>query len=68
MKEYPFFLAQFTTFGYVGIYFSILFARYCAGLVTKEMLSLPKSSFVLIGILEALGLAAGMSAGGISET
>ncbi|KAF9588326.1 hypothetical protein IFM89_008756 [Coptis chinensis] len=41
---------------YVGIYFSILFARYCLWTRVKEMLSLPKSSFVLIGILEALGL------------
>ncbi|KAF5199336.1 CRT (Chloroquine-resistance transporter)-like transporter protein, partial [Thalictrum thalictroides] len=63
MKEYPFFLAQVTTFGYVGIYFSILFLRYSAGIVTNEMLSLPKYCFVLIGILEALGVAAGMSAG-----
>ncbi|KAL5705317.1 Protein clt2 [Ranunculus cassubicifolius] len=63
MKEFPFFLAQITTFGYVGIYFSILLLRYSAGIVTNEMLSLPKASFVLIGILEALGVAAGMSAG-----
>ncbi|CAK7347284.1 unnamed protein product [Dovyalis caffra] len=61
MKEYPFFLAQFTTFGYVAIYFSILYARYRAGIVTKEMIALPKSLFVAIGILEALGVAAGMA-------
>ncbi|OMO50803.1 Chloroquine resistance transporter-related protein [Corchorus capsularis] len=61
MKEYPFFLAQFTTFGYVVIYFSILFARYRAGIVTDEMLRLPKSRFVTIGILEALGVASGMA-------
>ncbi|OUZ99759.1 Chloroquine resistance transporter-related [Macleaya cordata] len=63
MKEYPFFLAQVTTFGYVAIYFSILYGRYCAGIVTKEMLALPKSRFVVIGILEALGVAAGMYSG-----
>ncbi|KAK4742637.1 hypothetical protein SAY87_000638 [Trapa incisa] len=62
MKQYPFFLAQFTTFGYVVIYFSILYARYQIGIVTDEMLALPKSRFVAIGILEALGVAAGMSA------
>ncbi|KAI3945974.1 hypothetical protein MKX01_024730 [Papaver californicum] len=39
MKEYPFFLAQVTTFGYVAFYFSILYLRYCAGKVTKEMLA-----------------------------
>ncbi|KAL6012642.1 hypothetical protein ACLOJK_003131 [Asimina triloba] len=64
MKEYPFFMAQFTTFGYVAIYFSILYLRRHAGIVTKEMLRLPKSNFMSIGALEALGLAAGMSAGG----
>ncbi|XP_021642412.2 protein CLT2, chloroplastic isoform X2 [Hevea brasiliensis] len=62
MKQYPFFLAQFTTFGYVMIYFSILFMRYRAGIVTGEMIGLPKSRFVAIGILEALGVATGMSA------
>lgn len=62
MKEFPFFLAQFTTFGYVVIYFSILYMRYAAGMVTNEMMALPKSRFVAIGILEALGVASGMSA------
>uniref|UniRef100_A0A0D9VQT3 EamA domain-containing protein n=1 Tax=Leersia perrieri TaxID=77586 RepID=A0A0D9VQT3_9ORYZ len=62
MKNYPFFLAQVTTFGYVIVYFSILFIRYRAGIVTKEMLALPKSRFMLIGILEALGVASGMAA------
>ncbi|KHG30118.1 Crt [Gossypium arboreum] len=61
MKEYPFFLAQFTTFGYVAIYFSILFLRYRAGIVANEMLSLPKSRFAAIGMLEALGVASGMA-------
>ncbi|XWS24000.1 hypothetical protein CRYUN_Cryun28dG0063600 [Craigia yunnanensis] len=61
MKEYPFFLAQFTTFGYVMIYFSILFIRYRARIVTDEMLGLPKSRFAAIGILEALGVASGMA-------
>ncbi|KAJ8492175.1 hypothetical protein OPV22_013896 [Ensete ventricosum] len=63
MKEYPFFLAQVTTFGYVAVYFFILYVRYSAGIVTKEMLALPKSQFVAIGFLEALGVASGMSAG-----
>lgn len=38
--------------------------RYRAGIVTKEMLGIPKKLFVAIGVLEALGLAAGMAAGG----
>ncbi|KAA8538197.1 hypothetical protein F0562_027805 [Nyssa sinensis] len=63
LKEYPFFLAQFTTFGYVAIYFSILYIRYRAGIVTDEMMALPKSRFIVIGILEALGVVAGMSSG-----
>ncbi|KAI9200934.1 hypothetical protein LWI28_015323 [Acer negundo] len=61
MKQYPFFLAQFTTFGYVVIYFSILFARYRMGIVTYEMIRLPKSRFMAIGFLEAIGLASGMA-------
>uniref|UniRef100_A0A0D3HUY6 EamA domain-containing protein n=1 Tax=Oryza barthii TaxID=65489 RepID=A0A0D3HUY6_9ORYZ len=63
LKQYPFFLAQLTTFGYVAVYFSILYARYRAGVVTRDMLALPKRRFAAIGLLEALGLAAGMSAG-----
>ncbi|KQK23093.1 protein CLT2, chloroplastic [Brachypodium distachyon] len=63
MKNYPFFLAQVLTFGYVIVYFSILFIRYHAGIVSKEMLALPKSRFILIGLLEALGIASGMAAG-----
>ncbi|KAL6176766.1 hypothetical protein ACLB2K_053399 [Fragaria x ananassa] len=62
MKNHPFFLAQFTTFGYVVIYFSILYIRYRSGIVTDEMLRLPKSRFVAIGALEALGVASGMAA------
>jgi len=42
LKAYPFFLAQLTTFGYVAVYFSILYARYRAGVVTWDMLELPK--------------------------
>uniref|UniRef100_A0A453GQ33 Uncharacterized protein n=1 Tax=Aegilops tauschii subsp. strangulata TaxID=200361 RepID=A0A453GQ33_AEGTS len=65
LRQYPFFLAQFATFGYVVVYFSILFFRYQAGHVTDEMLSLPQKPFILIGLLEALAAAAGMSAGAI---
>nr|XP_009605243.1 protein CLT2, chloroplastic [Nicotiana tomentosiformis] len=63
MKEYPFFLAQVTTFGYLTIYLSILYARYRAGIVTNEMVAYPKSRFLLIGFLEALGVISGMYAG-----
>ncbi|PWZ19510.1 hypothetical protein Zm00014a_044162 [Zea mays] len=63
LKAYPFFLAQLTTFGYVAVYFSMLYTRYRTGLVTRDMLALPKHRFVAIGLLEALGVAAGMSAG-----
>ncbi|KAL8131046.1 protein CLT2, chloroplastic [Apium graveolens] len=63
MKEYPFFLAQLNTFGYVIIYVSILYIRYNAGIVTDEMMAIPKFRFVIIGLLEALGVVAGMSSG-----
>ncbi|KAG8079107.1 hypothetical protein GUJ93_ZPchr0007g3509 [Zizania palustris] len=65
LREYPFFLAQFATFGYVVVYFSILYLRYQAGIVTDEMLSLPQKSFVAVGLLEALAAAAGMAAGAV---
>ncbi|RDY00642.1 Protein CLT2, chloroplastic [Mucuna pruriens] len=65
MRDYPFFLAQFITFGYVVIYFSTLYFRYRARIVTDEMLEIPKLPFVAIGFLEALGLVTGMAAGAI---
>ncbi|WOL04061.1 protein CLT1, chloroplastic [Canna indica] len=65
LKEYPFFLAQFATFGYLLVYFSILYIRYHAGIVTDEMLSLPKTRFMLVGLLEALAAASGMAAGAV---
>ena len=46
------------------MYFSILSLRYNAGIVTDEMLSLPKTPYVAVGLLEALGAATGMAAGG----
>lgn len=49
---------------YVLVYFSILHLRYHAGLVTDEMLSLPKTPYIVVGILEALGAVSGMAAGG----
>ncbi|GFY94284.1 CRT (chloroquine-resistance transporter)-like transporter 3 [Actinidia rufa] len=65
LKHYPFFLAQLATFGYVLVYFSILYLRYHAGIVTDEMLSLPKAPYLAVGLLEALGAASGMAAGAI---
>jgi hypothetical protein len=46
---------------YVLVYFSILFIRFRAGIVTREMLALLKPQFMLIGLLEALGAASGMA-------
>ncbi|XP_058767036.1 protein CLT1, chloroplastic-like isoform X2 [Vicia villosa] len=63
LKQYPFFLAQISTFVYVVVYFSILYIRYRAGIVTDEMLSMPKTPFLIVGLLEALGAATGMAAG-----
>lgn len=47
------------------VYFSILYGRYHAGIVTDEMLSLPKTPFMAVGLLEALGAVSGMAAGGM---
>ncbi|CAI0383936.1 unnamed protein product [Linum tenue] len=60
MMDYPFFLAQFTTFGYVVIYSLILHIRYRKGIVTDEMLALLKSGHVAIGAFEAVGTLIGM--------
>lgn len=49
---------------YVIVYFSILYLRYHSGIVTDEMLSMPKAPFLAVGLLEALGAATGMAAGG----
>ena len=46
------------------MYFTILYIRYRAGIVTDEMLAIPKWRFLAIGFLEALGVASGMFAGG----
>ncbi|XP_068658856.1 protein CLT1, chloroplastic-like isoform X2 [Aristolochia californica] len=63
LRQYPFFLAQLATFGYVVVYFLILHFRYNAGIVTDEMLSLSKTPYVAIGLFEALAAASGMAAG-----
>ncbi|XP_076947173.1 protein CLT1, chloroplastic-like [Bidens hawaiensis] len=65
LKHYPFFLAQLATFGYMVVYFSILHFRYRAGIVTDEMLSMPKAPLLAVGLLEALGAACGMAAGAV---
>ncbi|CAA7039830.1 unnamed protein product [Microthlaspi erraticum] len=62
LKHYPFFLAQLSTFGYVAVYYTILYFRYRAGTVTDAMLSVPKTPFLIVGVLEALAAAAGMAA------
>ncbi|GFP97404.1 crt homolog 1 [Phtheirospermum japonicum] len=62
MKEYPFFLAQFNSFAYVVIYFSVLRMRYHAGVTTDEMLALPKLPFIAIGFLESFSLLSAMYA------
>lgn len=49
---------------YIVVYFSILYLRYHAGIVTDEMLSTPKAPYVAVGFLEALAAATGMAAGG----
>ncbi|GAU22147.1 hypothetical protein TSUD_251750 [Trifolium subterraneum] len=57
-------VATAATVVYVIVYFGIMYIRHRAGIVTDEMLSLPKTPFVVIGLLEALAAATGMAAGG----
>jgi hypothetical protein len=38
---------------------SLFFLYECAGISTREMLALPKSWFMLIGLLEVLGVDSG---------
>lgn len=63
MKEYPLFLAQINTFVFVAVYFPLLYLRYKGGLVTDEMLSIPKAPFIAMGFLESVSLVSGMYAG-----
>ncbi|KAK4387672.1 protein CLT2, chloroplastic [Sesamum angolense] len=63
MKDHPFFLAQFNSFTYVVVYFSMLHLRYRAGLTTDEMLAVPKAPFIVIGLLESISMVSGMYAG-----
>ncbi|KAL6578426.1 hypothetical protein OROMI_010754 [Orobanche minor] len=65
MKDYPFFLAQFNSFTYVAVYFSVLCLRYHAGITTDEMLAIPKSPFIMIGFLESISLLCAMYAGAV---
>ncbi|XP_061346285.1 protein CLT3, chloroplastic-like [Gastrolobium bilobum] len=65
LKQYPFFLAQLATFGYVIVYYGIMYIRQHAGIVTDEMLRTPQTPFIVIGLLEALAAATGMAAGAI---
>ncbi|XP_035830620.1 protein CLT1, chloroplastic isoform X3 [Helianthus annuus] len=51
LKQYPFFLAQLATFG--------------AGIVTDEMLSIPKAPLLAVGLVEAISAACGMAAGAV---
>ncbi|XP_024377083.1 protein CLT2, chloroplastic isoform X1 [Physcomitrium patens] len=65
LSKYSLFLAQFNTVIYVVTYSTILLMRYQSGIVTKEMLSIPKTRFILVGALEALGLAMSMASASV---
>nr|GEZ03826.1 hypothetical protein [Tanacetum cinerariifolium] len=52
--------------GVVAVYFSILYMRHRAGIVTDEMLTTPKWRFAVIGMLEALGVVTRMYCAGDS--
>ncbi|KAL0308098.1 UNVERIFIED_CONTAM: protein CLT2, chloroplastic [Sesamum angustifolium] len=68
MKDHPFFLAQFNSFTYVVVYFSMLHLRYRAGLTTDEMLAVPKAPFIVIGLLESISMVSGIYASRASYT
>ncbi|KAL0366351.1 UNVERIFIED_CONTAM: protein CLT2, chloroplastic [Sesamum radiatum] len=68
MKDHPFFLAQFNSFMYVAVYFSVLHFRYRAGLTTDEMLAVPKAPFIVIGLLESISMVSGIHASRTSYT
>lgn len=65
LKKHPLFLAQLSTVAYVAVYSSILYMRVRAGIVTKEMLAIPKGKFVLIGAVEAIAIALGMASAAV---
>ncbi|KAI4304799.1 hypothetical protein MLD38_040267 [Melastoma candidum] len=77
LKQYPFFLAQLATVGNlfgcsivnIQITLNDSFAGVDAAvferIVTDEMLSMPKTPYLAVGLLEALGAATGMAAGAI---
>ena len=65
LKKHPLFLAQLSTVAYVVVYSSILYMRVRAGIVTKEMLAIPKGKFVLIGAVEAIAIALGMASAAV---
>ncbi|XP_019058294.1 PREDICTED: protein CLT2, chloroplastic isoform X2 [Tarenaya hassleriana] len=52
-------------FSYVLIYFTVLYVRYHLGIVTREMIAVPKWRFAIIGFLEALGVATGMASAAV---
>ena len=57
LGSYVFFLAQLQTFGYCFVYIGALALRYKAGLVSNEMLQVPRKmagTFIAIGFIEAL--------------
>lgn len=41
-----------------------MFTRHHAGIITDEMLCMPKTPFIVVGLLEALAAATGMASGG----
>ena len=47
------------------VYFSILYCRYQAGIVTDKMLSLPKGPYIILGFLETIAAVSGMAATGV---
>lgn len=60
LRDYTYFLSQFNTLAYLAVYFAALGTRRRVGLVTDEMLAIPRARLWLVGALDAVGLLIGM--------
>lgn len=63
LRDYTYFLSQFNTLAYLAVYFAALGTRRRVGLVTDEMLAIPRARLWLVGALDAVGLLIGENCG-----
>lgn len=63
LGDHIFFLAQLQTFGYILVYFGILWARVRSGRIPLQLLQIPRSkkkTFLSIGLVEAIASLLGL--------